>query len=218
MRWLDRWWVVVVGLAVATSGCGWFRARPAIDPRIGARQEGIASWYGPGFHGNPTASGEVFDQYDLTAAHPTLPLGTRVLVTNLAKGRQVEVRINDRGPFVKGRVIDLSYAAARVLGLTRAGTAQVRLEVVGFTEPALRAAKYTIQLGSFADQRAAERLQRAMSRRFRSTRVQAWRLNGQTYYRVRLGRFDRHDEARAHAREVERLGVVPIIVRVEDEP
>ena len=85
---------------------------PAPPPVIDGVQLGVASWYGPGFHGNRTANGEIYDQYELTAAHRTLPLGTRVMVTNLSNGRAVEVRINDRGPFVGGRAIDLSYAAA----------------------------------------------------------------------------------------------------------
>src|SRR5258705_450534 len=90
----------------------WRAVRTAV---VGGRQEGVASWYGPGFHGRRTANGEIYDQYELTAAHPSLPLGSRVMVTSLANGRAVEVRINDRGPFVGGRVVDLSYAAARVI-------------------------------------------------------------------------------------------------------
>ena len=95
----------------------------------GARfyERGIASWYGPGFHGRRTASGEVFDQAALTAAHPRLPFGTRVLVRRVDTGETVVVRINDRGPFKKGRVIDLSRAAARAIGLDRDGTAEVEL-------------------------------------------------------------------------------------------
>lgn len=207
---------VVVGCTALVAGCGWFRVRPSIEPCVGAKEEGVASWYGPGFHGNATASGEVFDQYELTAAHPSLPLGTRVLVTNLENGRQVEVRVNDRGPFVKGRIVDLSYAAARVLAITQGGTARVRLEVVGFGEPVLPREKYAIQVGAFAERRDAERLRRALKKKFTDTRVQAWRLNGRTYYRVRLGRFERHEDARAQARRVEQLGVVPVIVRVGD--
>lgn len=90
---------------------------------------GLASWYGPGFNGNRTASGEVFNQADLTAAHRYLPFGTRVRVTNLANGQSVTVRINDRGPFVRGRIIDLSRHAAQVLGIS--GVAPVRLEILG---------------------------------------------------------------------------------------
>lgn len=89
-----------------------------------------ASWYGPGFHGRRTANGERFDQHALTAAHKTLPFGTKVRVTNPANGKSVVVRINDRGPFVGGRDIDLSRGAAQAVGMLGAGTAQVRLEVL----------------------------------------------------------------------------------------
>lgn len=93
-------------------------------------QHGVASWYGPGFHGRRTASGERFNQHDLTAAHKKLPLGTRVSVTNLRNGRSVEVTINDRGPYIRGRVIDLSRAAAEQIGMKHAGTTPIRLEVL----------------------------------------------------------------------------------------
>jgi rare lipoprotein A len=89
---------------------------------------GKASWYGPRFHGRKTASGEIFNQHELTAAHRSLPLGTKVKVTNLKNGRSVVVRINDRGPYAKGRVIDLSRAAAKRLGMLNSGVAQVRVE------------------------------------------------------------------------------------------
>jgi rare lipoprotein A len=95
-----------------------------------AYQVGTASWYGTSFHGRPTASGEPYNMFDLTAAHPTLPLGTHVRVTNLRNGRVVVVRINDRGPAVPGRIIDLSYSAARVLDLKAWGLQRVRLDVV----------------------------------------------------------------------------------------
>ncbi|MBF2022509.1 MAG: septal ring lytic transglycosylase RlpA family protein [Hydrococcus sp. C42_A2020_068] len=92
---------------------------------------GMASWYGPGFHGRQTANGERFNQNDLTAAHRSLPFGTKVRVTNMNNGRSVIVRINDRGPFVGGRAIDLSAAAARAIGLHRSGVGPVNLEILG---------------------------------------------------------------------------------------
>jgi rare lipoprotein A len=92
------------------------------------KQVGEASWYGPGFHGQETANGETFDQKDLTAAHPTLPMGTTAKVTNLENGKKVEVRINDRGPFTQDRAIDLSSAAANKLGMKKDGTVQVKIE------------------------------------------------------------------------------------------
>jgi rare lipoprotein A (peptidoglycan hydrolase) len=91
---------------------------------------GTASWYGPGFHGKKTASGEIYDQTKFTAAHKTLPLGSKARVTNMDNGSTVEVEINDRGPFVEGRIIDLSRAAARALGLVESGTAPVRVELI----------------------------------------------------------------------------------------
>lgn len=91
---------------------------------------GRASWYGPKFHGRRTANGEIFDSNALTAAHPSLPFGTKVRVTNLRNGRSVIVRINDRGPFVKGRIIDVSAAAAHILNMVNSGTASVQLEIL----------------------------------------------------------------------------------------
>jgi len=99
---------------------------PAGPPTI--IQIGTASWYGPGFHGHETASGETFNQHALTAAHRTLPLGTEAKVTNLATGQSVMVKINDRGPYVKGRHLDLSRAAAKQIGLTKPGLAKVKIE------------------------------------------------------------------------------------------
>jgi peptidoglycan lytic transglycosylase len=96
--------------------------------QVGYVQQGIASWYGPRFHGRDTASGERFDQNELTAAHRTLPLGTKAMVTNLRNGKKVEVEINDRGPYAPGRILDLSKAAAERLDI-ESGTTPVRLEV-----------------------------------------------------------------------------------------
>ncbi|MBW4473625.1 MAG: septal ring lytic transglycosylase RlpA family protein [Stenomitos rutilans HA7619-LM2] len=107
---------------------------------IRQRLIGMASWYGPGFHGSPSASGEPFNQNAMTAAHRSLPFGTQVLVTNLANGQSVVVRINDRGPYAGDRVIDLSTAAARVLGLIQSGVAPVRLDVIDNSPRAITAA------------------------------------------------------------------------------
>jgi len=102
-------------------------------------QVGAASWYGEDFAGKPTASGEPYNMYDLTAAHYTLPLGTWVRVTNLRNGRSVVVRINDRGPIIPGRIIDLSYGAAQVLHMRNRGLQRVRLDIVPPQEPVLMA-------------------------------------------------------------------------------
>jgi rare lipoprotein A len=105
-------------------------ARLPIQAVVGATQSGNASWYGAGHQGRSTASGEPFDMHQLTAAHPTLPLGTRLRVTNLKNGRSVQVRVNDRGPAAPGRIVDLSYAAAEMLGYVAAGAEPVRIQVL----------------------------------------------------------------------------------------
>jgi len=125
-----RWGRAAGALAVVLGLQACSLTRPVTPPVVDGHQQGVASWYGPGFHGRRTANGEVYDQYELTAAHQTLPLGTHVLVTSLTNGRSVEVRVNDRGPFIGGRVIDLSYGAARVIDMVGAGTMPVRVEVL----------------------------------------------------------------------------------------
>jgi len=107
-----------------------YRFPPPEAPAVGTTSEGVASWYGPGFHGKTTASGERFDQDALTAAHPYWTFGTRVRVTLLSTGRSTVVRINDRFPAYKGRIIDVSRGTARAIGLIGPGTGRVRLEVV----------------------------------------------------------------------------------------
>ncbi len=123
---------LVAGAALVT-GCRSVR-RPAERPR--AFERGVASWYGPQFDGRPTANGERYDMHAMTAAHPTLPFGTVVEVRNLDNGETCRVRINDRGPFVRGRIVDLSYAAARSIGMVGPGTARVELAVVSPGSPA----------------------------------------------------------------------------------
>jgi len=126
--------LALVLAAAALASCAHhvhYRFPPAESPPRGFVQTGVASWYGPGYHGKRTSSGERYDQDDLTAAHATWSFGTRVRVTFLDTGRSVVVRINDRFPNHKGRVIDLSRAAARQIGLIGPGTGRVRLEVLG---------------------------------------------------------------------------------------
>jgi len=120
---------LLLASALLFSACG-RKAPPALNEGRGQEQVGVASWYGKEFQGRPTASGERYDLHALTAAHRTLPFGTRVKVTNLENGRSVIVRINDRGPNQPGRLIDLSYAAARQIGLVANGTAKVRIEIL----------------------------------------------------------------------------------------
>jgi rare lipoprotein A len=123
-------WALVVTGSVLMGGCAGLTKGQA-DLDIGMKERGIASWYGDDFHGWVTASGEIYDMHMLTAAHRTLPLGTIVRVTNVVNGRHVVIRINDRGPYVNGRILDVSYAAAKRLDMLRDGISAIQLEVVG---------------------------------------------------------------------------------------
>lgn len=190
-------------------------SRPEVSPPpAGFVETGIASWYGPEFHGRPTSSREIFDQNDLTAAHPTLPFGTMVLVTNLENGRQVTVRINDRGPFVKGRIIDLSYAAARLLGLVGPGTARVRLEVIGYQPPPVepRSGAYVLQVGSFAVEENARNLFQKLQKEFPGVYLSSFQTNGRTFHRVRL-KASSEAEARKLAEKLSAAGYPVLLLR-----
>ncbi|MBI3604355.1 MAG: septal ring lytic transglycosylase RlpA family protein [Nitrospirae bacterium] len=129
VRFYKKWWLIC-GLSLLATACTCLPKGKA-DLDVGMKQRGIASWYGSDFHGWLTANGEIYNMRAMTGAHRTLPLGTVVRVTNVKNGKQVRVRINDRGPYVSGRIIDLSYAAAQKLGMMEDGIAAVSLEVVG---------------------------------------------------------------------------------------
>jgi rare lipoprotein A len=129
-------WVLVLACGLAVSACTVLPKGQA-DLDVSLKERGIASWYGVDFHGWLTANGEIYDMEALTAAHRTLPLGTWVLVTNVENGKQVRVRINDRGPYLYGRVLDLSLAGARELDMVESGVAAVQIEVVGYDGPGL---------------------------------------------------------------------------------
>ncbi len=178
-------------------------------------QSGIASWYGPGFHGKATASGTVYNQNDFTAAHQTLPLGTRVMVTNLQNGSSTEVTINDRGPFAKARIIDLSYAAGATLGMIGPGTIPVRLEVLDSPQPVQSipaSLNYTIQIGSFLERTNAQQLRERVAGFFSDVTIVPLSSKDTIYYRVRLGTFADRNAAEAQARRVSQAGYPAIIV------
>lgn len=160
----------------------------------GYSERGVASWYGPGFHGQRTASGEPYDMYSMTAAHKTLPLPAYARVTNLRNGRSVVVRVNDRGPFKDDRIIDLSYTAAARLDMLRDGTALVQVEALvpgsrASAPPAVVAPeKLVVQAGAFSDPANAERLvARLRTGGFDRAYVQHDNVGGRTLYRVRVG-------------------------------
>jgi rare lipoprotein A len=167
-------------------------------------QYGVASWYGGEFHGRSTSSGEVYDMYQLTCAHNTLPLGTIVMVTNLENGRSLELKINDRGPFVKERIIDVSYAAAQMLGMWEKGTAPVKVEVVSLAiEPIQR---FTLQVGSFADETNAQKLVEQLRKSFENVYVATVETLTQKYHRVRVGQFETREAALPIAEKLSQMG------------
>ena len=167
-------------------GNRWYH--PKEDPYYD--QVGEASWYGPGFHGRKTADGEDFDKYDLTAAHRTLPMPCMVRVTNLENGKSANLRINDRGPFHPGRIIDLSYGAAVKLGVFPKGTARVEIEAIRRVgspqQTKFAVSRYYIQVGAFKTKQSAEQMKRRIAT---DARAPASVLKQNKKYILRLGPF-----------------------------
>jgi len=227
-----KWFVVslIIGALVAScsvkresgfverirSGYYPYRVMKRVKP--GYVQYGEASWYGSKFQGRRTADGEIYNMYAYTAAHKTLPFGTCVEVTNLNNGRKTVVRINDRGPFVKNRVIDLSYAAARDIGMIPTGTAPVKIRVVGMggrcnrlndyskrgnvtnqMDGGYRASSYAIQIGSFRKLINALRMRDRYAAYWSSVRIERVTVDGDVYYRVLVGNFSTKEEAKEFA-------------------
>jgi len=177
-------------------------------------QQGIASWYGTRFHGHKTANGETYDMYKMTAAHKTLPLPSFMIVRNLDNGREITVRVNDRGPFVDGRIIDLSYAAATKLGIQGSGTAQVEirdarisddeLEITGINKPV-----FYLQLGSFRDRDNASQLKKRVADYVSDDiRISQVKIADDTLHRVRVGPFSERRDANQVSEELIRRGVI----------
>ena len=173
----------------------------------GYAEEGVASWYGVPYHGRRAANGEIYDMYKLTAAHRTLPFDTMVRVTNEKNGKQVDVRITDRGPFVEGRIIDLSYAAAKAMGMVGPGMARVRLEILNpavLSEPGV----FAVQVGAFRERANAERLRDRIALRFQPVIIQSFDRGDGLYHRVRVGQESSEDAARVLERQLQDSGLV----------
>ncbi|MCS7279371.1 MAG: septal ring lytic transglycosylase RlpA family protein [Thermodesulfobacteriaceae bacterium] len=163
----------------------------------GYEEECIASWYGPGFHGKEAASGEIYDMYEYTAAHKLLPIGTYILVTNLENKRQLVVRINDRGPFVEDRCIDLSFASAKALGMVGKGLSKVKIvalsegerignQIVYRNKPNIRFNSFYLQVGAFKNYSNALSLKIKLEREFERVEIEPYYKNGTTFYRVQV--------------------------------
>ena len=181
----------------------------------GSTQVGLASWYGIEEHNNYAASGERFSKYDYTAAHKTLPMGTVVRVTNLENGRDVVVKINDRGPFVGDRIIDMSHAPAESLDMIRKGVVKVKVEVV--STPSSKTSnpftpEYTVQVSSHTSRENASVVQRKLDLEFNDVRVESANVKGRTYYRVRVGRYSSKKEANKAASKLRRNGYTTRVI------
>lgn len=179
----------------------WYYPIPSAQ---GFVEEGMASWYGEDFHGKPTSCGEPYDMWGMTAAHKTLPLGTYVKVTHKHTGKSIVVRVNDRGPFVSGRIIDLSCAASQALGSWKTGLAPVRVEAVQVAQqegagqaatwrvdpvPSFRYGSFTVQIGAFKEQQNAVRLKERMTQGYREILVSPTTYAGNFFYRVQVGAY-----------------------------
>ena len=189
-----------------------------LDDHSGYQQRGQASWYGTKFHGRRTSSGEPYDMYAMTAAHKTLPIPSYVEVTNLDNGRKAIVRVNDRGPFIDGRIIDLSYAAAKKLGVYDSGTARVEVRAIELSEPATGRspaassgsggntgkAQIYLQVGAFSDLLNAEQM---LSRLVGLTGNNVLINSQQQIYRVRIGPLKSEQAARQLATQLSPHGI-----------
>lgn len=201
-----------------------------LDSANGFVQRGKASWYGTKFHGRKTSSGEIYNMYALSAAHKTLPVPVHVHVKNLDNGRSLVVRVNDRGPFIEGRIIDLSYAAAKKLGVDGPGTANVEIRVVGpgQTQPTqvVRAvplddiedeAPMFIQMAAFSSQENADSMVNRLRQQNESAaRISAVQTDRGTFYRVRVGPVYDMDEANQVVRRLQQKGYSSLRLVVDD--
>ena len=178
-------------------------------------EEGVASWYGDPFNGRHTSNGEIYNMRAFTAAHRTLPFGAIVRVTNLRNGKQTEVRITDRGPFVANRVIDLSLSAAQAIDMVGPGTAPVRLEMLSGPNPQL--GSFGVQVGAFQSQENAERFRTQLATRYANVSITLFDSPNGMFYRVRVGRLPTEDAARQLAAQLHaNEQLTTFVVRLDD--
>ncbi len=181
----------------SVSGSDLYLKQREVNRGLIPYEEGIASWYGKKFHGRLTASGEVYDMYKMTAAHKVLPLGSIVVVENLENGKRITVKINDRGPFVKGRIIDLSYAGAKKLGFAEKGITRVRIYLVDAKEA--KDICYSVQLGAFSIRENALKYAYKLKKKGIKARV----VKVGDYFKVYAGRFSSKQEAMSYGEKLQ---------------
>jgi rare lipoprotein A len=192
---------------------------PAIERRPAVAgeytEEGVASWYGDPFNGRRTSNGEIYDMHQFTAAHRTLPFGAIVRVTNLRNGKQTQVRITDRGPFVANRVIDLSLSAAQAIDMVGTGTAPVRIEILSGPNPTI--GFFAVQVGAFQSQDNAERFRAQLAARYSVVTIATYDSPNGLFYRVRVGRLPSENAAQQLADQL-RSGeqLTTFVVRLDE--
>ena len=179
---------------------------------------GLASWYGHPYHGRRTSSGEIYDMHQLTAAHREIPLGSWVEVTNLNNSRSLTIRVNDRGPFVDGRIIDLSYASAALLGVTGPGVVPVRVRLAQAPQDGTSPAWYSVQVASFTAEANALTMKAELEQKVSGVHLVKALIGGEVYYRIRVGQFVSRAEAKTAAERLASLGYRVLIMGPEDHP
>ena len=213
---------LLAGAIVLMAGCGKKNVRvappssaPPSQLPAGTTERGIASWYGKPYHGRPAADGEIYDMEQLVAAHRTLPFQTMVRVRNLVNDKTVDVRIIDRGPFVDGRIIDLSHKAAQEIEMIGSGIAQVEITVLS-ARPVAAPAQFGVQVGAFRDKTNADRMEHAMAAMYGAGR-QAMRAGEPPLWRVLAGAEPSTEAAEVLARRIRGEQNVPqaFVVRLD---
>ncbi|SMO42764.1 septal ring lytic transglycosylase RlpA family protein [Gracilimonas mengyeensis] len=223
--------LLISALAVFLASCGVTRKgtdpekKPPPAPRVEVSdadelpmvEHGVASWYGPNFDGKLTANGEIYDMNGVTAAHRTIPFGTILLVENIDNGKSVQVRVNDRGPYAKDRIIDLSKGAAEAIEMIGPGTANVQLYLVeGDLENSritdIKVPTYTVQLGSYQEKSQAEKRQKQIN----GSWIEPVSSNNKIMYRLYYGNFTDPDEAREEMRRLRRSGHDGFVKQIEN--
>ena len=207
--------LLTFAIAMFAASCGPKKAKIAKPPKIGSTESDIASWYGHPYHGRRAANGEVYDMDKLTAAHRTYPFETWIRVTNLSNDRTVDVRIQDRGPFIRGRIIDLSRAAAREIELLGPGITKVKLTVIAPPKNVPKQQElFAIQAGAFRERARAVALQDQMKLRFGSARI-VERSGEPPMYRVLVGEYETEEQAEVDAAQLRGGGAAGMVVRLD---
>lgn len=209
--------LLTVGLLIILAGCA-KKAKVAKPPKIGDTDTGIASWYGHPYHGRRAANGEIYDMEKLTAAHRTFPFDTWVRVQNLSNDRTVDVRIQDRGPFIRGRIIDLSHAAAREIDMVGPGITKVKLIVIAPPKNLGRQPElFAIQVGAFREKARAVALEEQVRAQYGAARI-VERGGDPVMYRVLAGEYETAAQAEAVAAQHRESGGAGVVVRLDVVP